>query len=316
MKKFIKILLLLFLVTFSINVYAEDSTIKYNDGSMRKDMENYGVNKKWNINEDNLDNVLRTPYVDSKEKIYDFAHILKDDEIKEMKELINQYIEHTGMDMVFVTVDMPYVRDDENEEYASDFYDYNDFGLNDDNYSGVILIRNAYSENRYFNIYTFGEAQLYFDYDRCENILDDIYYNFSNDMYLDGFKTFVSELTNYYDSGPALDDYYVDENGIIHKDKGKFKPPYFMASLIGGIVSLIIVNGMKSRNKMVMASSNARDYCNESKTNYKVRIDNLINTFTTRHFISSSSSGSSSSHHSSSIGSSGGGHGGGGGRHG
>ncbi len=49
------------------------------------------------------------------------------------------------------------------------------FGLDDEYYSGVLLLRNTYESNPYFNIYTFGEAQLYFTYERLENVLDDIY---------------------------------------------------------------------------------------------------------------------------------------------
>ena len=75
MKKTVKLLIVLLFI-FSFNVYAQETTTqtttteqtttqKYNDGSLRSDMENHGVNKKWNINEKNLPNVMRTPYVDS-----------------------------------------------------------------------------------------------------------------------------------------------------------------------------------------------------------------------------------------------------------
>ena len=145
------------------------------DGSARIELNNYGVNKKWVINENNLDNVLNTPLVDSSKKIYDYAEILTDEEIEELYAKINEFIELTKMDMVILTVDMPYTYDSQNEDFAADFYDYNDFGLNFEHYSGVLLLRNAYSVDPYFNVYTFGEAQLYFDYYRCENMLDDIY---------------------------------------------------------------------------------------------------------------------------------------------
>ena len=43
-----------------------------------------GVNKKWEINEKNIDNVKRTPRVDASEKIYDFAEILTEEEEKKL----------------------------------------------------------------------------------------------------------------------------------------------------------------------------------------------------------------------------------------
>ena len=57
--------------------------------------------------------------------------------------------------MVILTIDEKLL-DSEIEDYAADFYDYNDFGLNFPKYSGIILIINMNSFNRFFNIYTFG----------------------------------------------------------------------------------------------------------------------------------------------------------------
>ena len=325
MKRFIKLFILIsFLFSFNIYTHAQELTSsepittigtlgEYNNGSARSDMENYGVHKKWNINDSNLPNVMRTPYVDSSLKIYDYANILSEEEEQKVKSLISEYIEKTGMDMVFVSINMPYSSDHENEDYAADFYDYNDFGLNDKNYSGVILLRNAYEEDPYFDVYTFGEGQLYYDYDRCESMLDDIYPYFKNKNYLSGLEIFIRDFTDYYNSGKALDNYYLDENGEIHIDKGSFKPPYLVTGGIGAVVSAIVVSIMVKKNKMVKKAKNAADYVDNSKTNFKKKTDNFVSTFTTRTRMSSSSSGGG---HGSSIGSSGGFHGGGGGRHG
>ena len=107
---------------------------------------------------------MQTPYIDSSLKIYDFAGILKEEEITELKTQIDTFKNLTNMEIVILTIDMPYSYDSKNEEVAADFYDYNDFGINTEQYDGVLFLRNNYSSDRYFNIYTFGEAQLYFDY--------------------------------------------------------------------------------------------------------------------------------------------------------
>ena len=321
MRNIIKILITISFL-FSFNIYAQelDSAIlttnnlgEYNNGSIRNDMENYGVHKKWKITEKNISNVMKTPYVDSSLKIYDYANILTIEEETKVKSLIDEYIEKTGMDMVFVSINMPYAIDYENEKYAADFYDYNDFGLSNKDYSGVILLRNAYEKDPYFNVYTFGEGQLYYDYDRCESMLDDIYPYFKSNSYLKGLELFISDFSNYYDSGVALENYYIDEYGQLHKDKGSFKPPYLIGGGLGAIVSIIVVIIMVKKNKMVKKAKNAADYVDNSKTNFKKKTDNFVSTFTTRTRMSSSSSGGG---HGSSLGSSGGFHGGGGGRHG
>ena len=281
------------------------------DGKDRESLDNLGVNKKWNITDKNRNNVLRTPMVDATKKIYDYGEILTEAEEKELFTLVSNFIEHTNMEMVILTVDMPYNNDSENEDYAADFYDYNDFGLNLKNYSGVLLIRNKYESNPYFNVYTFGEAQLYFDYNRCENMLDHIYPYFVSKDYLEGFKIFVNDFTSYYDSGVALSDYYVDDNGFIHQN---YVMPLVPALLVGFISSLITILVMAKKNKMIRKSTEANEYI--GNVNYNTRSDILTGSFTTHHTISHDSGGHGGGGHSSHIGSSGGGHGGGGGRHG
>ena len=51
----------------------------------RNVLENYGVNKKWVIDEYNKFEVLNTLCVDAKQKIYDFSDILTEEEEKELK---------------------------------------------------------------------------------------------------------------------------------------------------------------------------------------------------------------------------------------
>ena len=307
MKKIIK-LLIVFILTINV-VYAATSG-SYNDGSARIEYDDLGVHKKWNINENNKSNVLRTPLVDSSLKVYDYADILSEENENEIKNLIGNFIEHTNMDMVFLTVNMSYYNDKVNEDYAADFYDYNDFGLDFKNYSGVLLLRNAYQSDPYYNVYTFGDAQLYFDYDRCENMLDNIYYDFKNSNYLEGFKIFVKEFTDYYDSGVVNSNNYVDKNGYV---KQKFVIPYGRSIIISAGMTLILMLILIGKNKMVKKAKNAKDYLDRSSINYKTKTDMFINTFTTRSRVSSNTGGYGGF---SSSGSSGGGHGGGGGRHG
>lgn len=304
MKK-IGIFLVLFLTLFIgiINVKADVNTTK-------RTKDNLGVNKNFIINSNNINNVLNTPKVDDSEKIYDFANILDETTKEELYKKIENFIEISNMDMVILTTDLPY-NDSQLEDYAADFYDYNDFGLDFDKYSGVIIIRNINSYNKYFNIYTFGDAQLYFTYERCEDILDTIYDDIHLENYLSGFQTFISECERYYKLGIPYSsrNKYVDDKGIVHT---KYVTPYKEAVIFSFISTIIIMIILVSKNKMVKKAINADEYLDSSSVKYIKKEDKFINTHTTSYTISSNSSGGGGSH----IGSSGGGHGGGGGRHG
>lgn len=314
MKKISLLLILIASFLFTNIVYAENS-MHNSDGYERTEENKYGVNKRWTIDDQNKSNVLATPYVDPSLKIYDYGNILTEDEEKELKELIDNFIKQTNMDMVILTVDEPYSYDERNEEIAADFYDYNDFGINTKQYDGILLYRNIYESDPYYNIYTFGEGQLYFDYDRCESMLDDMWPYFKGGVsYITGMKKFIDESLSYYKSGYD-ERYYLDESGEFHVSKGGFNPPYGWSGISGIVVSILSVLGLAKKNKMVMKSNEANDYVNRSDVKYSVQNDKLVSSITTHHKISSDSGGSHGGGYSHS-GSSGGFHGGGGGRHG
>ena len=305
MKKNLKyIVLLLTLVIGITNVKASTTTFDRTEDDL-------GVNKKWVIDENNIDNVYATLRVDASEKIYDYAEILSDSEESQLYNSIKSYIETSNMDMVILTVDLPY-SDQQIEDYAADFYDYNDFGIDFDLYSGIIIVRNINSFNRYFNIYTFGNAQLYYPYERCEQILDYIYNDIHAENYLAGFNSFISYSSELYNDGiPSnYNNYYVNDMGYLTKG---YTTPWFLAFIISGVVTSIIMIILISKNKMVKKASIAKEYLDSSSVNYTNRSDNFISTHTTSYTVSSSSGGGGGGSHS---GSSGGGHGGGGGRHG
>lgn len=305
--KLIKILTIILIVFTITNVYAKGVEVKD-----RNDLDNYGVNKKWNITDKNKGNVLNTPCVDANEKIYDFSDVLTDEEEKELKKEIDKFIEETKMDMVIVIPEFSYINDNENENYAADFYDYNDFGIEFNKYSGVLLLRNTYEADPYFNIYTFGEAQLYFSYNRLENTLDSIYYDIKNKNYPSGFSRFVEDMKKYYKIGipSEMKSYTVDDMGYLQK---LYRIPWLISLLISGIITGIIMAILISKNKMVIKATKAAEYLDKNSVNITRREQMLIGTHTTSHVIDSGGSGGG---FHSSGGSSGGGHSSGGGRHG
>lgn len=307
MKKFIKKMLLLCIILLcNCNVYAVPNTYD------RDLLENYGVNKKWKITDKNKSNVLNTPKVDAEEKIYDFSDILTEEEEESLLEKINNFREKTNMEIVILTASVPYQVDETNETYATDFYDYNDFGLDLENYDGIIFFRNTYVSDPYYAMYMFGEAQLYYASGRYDQILDSIYYNIRNGYYYDALNYFIDECDNYYDAGipSSMSNAYIDDMGFI---RYKFVPPFFTAFLISCFATLIIMLILIKKNKMVKKATLASEYLNNNSILYSRSDDTFISAHTSSHTSSSGSGGHGGGH--SSRGSSGGGHSGGG-RHG
>lgn len=281
----------------------------------REELKNYGVNKKWNINTNNKDNILKTYAVDSNQKIYDFSNVLTDEEEQKLTERMHNFTEKYKIDIVILTDNYQYTEDSQNTTFATDFYDYNDFGINYEKYDGVMLFRNTYEQNPYFDAYSFGNAQLYFYDTRLSNTLDYIYDDIHSEAYYSGFNKFIDKMEEYYNEG-KLTDYYVDESGFLQKQKtaSYYLKMIGLSMIIALVITGIIIYTLIKKNKMVLKATKATVYMNKEKSKITNVQDNFITSNTTSYVISSDTS--SGGGHSSSGGSSGGGFSSGGGRHG
>ncbi len=298
--------LLIILLSFFLNTGLCNAEIKTFD---RTESNNYGVNKKWTINSSNLPNVLKTPYVDADDKIYDFEDILTSNEENKLKDLIDEFEEETGFEFIILSDDVINYNELINETYATDFYDYNDFGLDDEYYSGVIFFRNN-NENKYYGIWCFGDAQFYFpNEDRLNDVLDSIYGDMIRGNYYEAITYTLEELTYYHSIGiPNSMKYYeLDEYGMLVKT---FNPHFIIVSLISIVITAIYISILIGKNKMVSKASTAYDYLDKSSIVYTRKDDQFLHSRTTSYSISTSSGGGSGG--VSSRGSSGGGHSGGG----
>jgi len=297
-KRYNLILFVICLFSFIFNVNA--STMTYN----RENIDNYGVNKKWKITEKNKQNILRTPLVDAREKIYDFSNILSDEDEKLIYNKIVAFTKKTGMDVVILTNSIPYTEDKVNEDYASDFYDYNDFGIGDDN-SGLLFLIDMDTREIYFT--TTGDAiSVYTDY-RKNAILDKVFRYMSDEDYFEGTRVFINAILSYSSIESSEDtNYTIDNDGMIVKDNS-FIVGVFIFALIGTIVIILI---MAYLNKTVHKANSSRSYLNNST----MRVNKVRDIFLGSHVSkvalpSDTGSGGGSSTHSGSSGIS---HGGGG----
>lgn len=306
----------IFLFLFNINI-VEAKVTTFD----RNSYPNLGVNKDITINSSTRRNILNTALVDPSEKVYDFADILTDQEEEKLREEIYPIIESINIDIVILTINQSYSYDEYNENIATDFYDYNDFGIDFHEYSGILLLRNANQRRPYYDIYTFGEAQLYFNYDRLNYILDRIGDNIGDKRYCSAFSQFVDEVDFYYNIGIPSEykDYYIGPNGDLVK---RFSPPIGIAFVFSALLTYVIIFNLIKRNKMVIKPTKADEYLDVNTIKFTEKNDTFRNSVTTSYTSSSSSSGySGSGNHRSggggshSRGSSGRSHSSGGGRH-
>ena len=308
-----KVLMSLFLfLVFPVMVNAEVKTIT-------RTRDNLHVNKpEIVVTEDNIQNILNTPYVDASEKIYDFANVLTEDEKDDLYTRIMDFVNEYNMDMVIVTIDEEF-NDYQVETFADDFFDYNNFGeyTSGTSYDGILVIRNVNDFNRYYYISNSGMAQLYFSGSRTDQILDNMYDNMHIDNYYAGFIDFINEtrhirslgLPEKYE-GCHVDNYgnLYDENGNkINFARGRYILPLFPAFITAIITSLIIILILIGKNKMVKKAVQASEYINKDSVEILKREDNFLSSHTTHYTVSSSSSGGGSHSGSSGFSHSGGG---------
>lgn len=251
--------------------------------------ENLRVSKDISVNSYIKNAILLTPSVDASVKVYDFANILEN---TDYTSTINTFIKTYNMDMVIVTID-------ENNKYSSreygqDFYDYNDFGKDFKNHSGILLLidldRRVNNGQRNVEIVTTGEAIIMFDDNRIDNILDIMIYNLKEENYIDAVHDFLNKTSYYASQGVpnSNKNIYIDDEGNF---KQKFIIPYEMAFLFAGITTLIISLVTISKNKMIKQETKAREYL--TNTNFTKREDKFINSHTTRRIIRTDNGGSS-----------------------
>lgn len=245
-------------------------------------------------------NVLLTPSVNANEKIYDFAELLTEEEEKQLYDKVKEFIANTNLDLAIVTINSNVK--DSTQEYADDFYDYNDFSID-----GLAFVIDM--QNRIFYISTAGKAMLYYDDYRIEYILSALDQEMYNHEYFNACNTLISQLTEYYDSGFSDNaDKYVIVGTQIYR-----KTPYLLLSIIAVVSATIGTLILALRNKKVKLASNSNDYFDNKAFEITKDTKELISSNTSRIYIPPTDSGGGGSSgggfHSGSSGAS---HGGGG----
>lgn len=292
----LKILLLLILTLTVTTVSASTNTYTRTE-------DDYRVPDRIKITNKNKNDILKTPSVDASEKIYDFADLLTDTEEETLFELATDYIEKANIDMVIVTINNNNKKSE--VEYADDFLDYNDFGLNQSRDAVLFLID---MDNRQIYISTMGQAIKIYSDARIDKVIDAGYTQLKAAQYFDCLSNMISQAKIYAENGaPKGSDVYIDENGQAH-----YRIPFLPIILGSAVLSLIITLILYYKSKSVIKAENTASYYLDKKNSHLNMNSKFKRTYTSK-VPRSTSSGSSGGGHSS-FHSSGGGisHGGGG----
>lgn len=301
MKWFIKLNLIVLFFTF-INVSASTNVYERNENELR-------IDESIEVTDDNIWNILNTPSVNEKEKVYDFANLFSDNHEIEIYNSIMKYIELSNYDLAVVTINENNKYDE--VEYADDFYDYNYFGF-DNSFSGLLILIDM--DNRVIYLSTTGYAIKMYDDDRIDYIIDAGYDYLTSGDYANSILSMIEEMSKYYEEGfPKSNENLIIDGTEVYYDNTKTIADYLLPS--GGIslvITLIVSIIMYNKTRLKIKSINTVSYLT-SERNLQIT-PRFIRSSISRILRSSDSGGSSrsgggSSFHSSSSGRS---HGGGG----
>lgn len=293
MKKFLFLIISICLVISSIPVYAQD-IITYE----RNEANRYGIDESIDLNSNTINHALRVPYVDNSIYIYDFAGLLQDYQVEVLHNKLKELNDEYGV--IIVTTDN--VNNLSTRDYADDFYDYNNFKKD-----GILLLIDM--ENREVYISTTYYGQILVDNSRVDDILDEITPKLSSSNYYDACSSFIEMVEEYIKDGPS----YAMKNCEIINSYGDYSCPKMLpvfGIILGCLIFSIIITFIITRKyKKIVLAKNANYYLKNGEIVLGNKMDNFINTHTSRVYInrSSSSSGGGSSHRSSSGRSHGGG---------
>lgn len=291
MKKIFVLFISLFLLV--LPVYASTNTYSRTTTDLK-------VPKKIKYKSSMEHNVLLTPSVNANEKIYDFAELLTEEEEKQLYDKVKEFIANTNLDLAIVTINTNVK--DSTQDYADDFYDYNDFSID-----GLAFVIDM--QNRIFYISTAGKAMLYYDDYRIEYILSALDQEMYNHEYFNACNTLISQLTEYYNNGFSDNaDKYVVIGTQIYR-----KTPYLLLSIIAVVSATIGTLILALRNKKIKLATNSNDYFDNKSFEITKDTKEFISSNTSRVYIPPADSGGGGSSgggfHSGSSGAS---HGGGG----
>lgn len=286
MRKYLYLILLLCISFITTPVWAQEITVYE-----RNEANRYGIDESIDLNNTTIFHAEQIPYIDSQVYIYDFASLLTDDEVALIHNKLKNINDKYGI-VIVTTNDVGILT---TQQYADDFYDYNNFKKD-----GVLLLIDM--QNREVYISTTYYGQILFDNNRVEDMLDEVAPQLTNRNYYDACNKFIDMITTYIEDGPS----YEMKNCEITSEYGDYTCPKMLPIpiiIIGSFVFSILVTFIITRKyRKIKLAKNANHYLKNGEITLGDNVDQFLTTYTSKRYISSSSSGSGggSSHRSSS----------------
>lgn len=180
--------------------------------------------------------------------VIDEAGLLKDNEIKNLSDSIEELTNKYDIDIVLLTVDS--LNGKTSTAFADDFYDYN--GYNKD---GILFLISM--EERDWAISTKGYGiEVFTDYGQ-EFIFDSMKDDLADNEFYSAFTTFVKQCGKFIkqaDSGEPYDVY----NKV--KTSAFYLKTIIISIIIGLIIAIIVTLILKGQLKSVRSQHNANSY--------------------------------------------------------
>jgi len=204
--KNIKWILLLILLCAPTIVFASTNTFTRTE-------EKPLVPKDVVVTSENIGRILKTPAVSAAEKIYDFADLYSDQEERDLYKAIDDYIDKTGIDLVIVTTNS--LNGYDMEEYASYFYDYNDFKV-----EGVLFLLCADPSVSDYMLVSGDQTGIarttYSDIITRQTIrTEHIWNHFQRGDYYEGTDNYIKIINGFYDNSHNDGELVIREDGSV-----------------------------------------------------------------------------------------------------
>lgn len=243
-------------------------------------------------------------YKSSKSYVVDIAELLSESEKTELETQLNMISTHQNFDVVVVTTNT--LEGKTAEEYADDFYDYNNYGQGENKDGCLLLVsiedRDWHISTKGFGITALTDAGITY---LSNQFLSDL----SEGNYFNAFTIFGDKVDEFLTKAKTGSPY--DINNIPQEPRHFSVKTVGIGLVFGVIVAFAVVGYYTSKLKSVRSKRESDEYLVQGSFVVTGAFDNFIRSDVVRTAKPEKSSSGGSSTHTSSSGSS---HGGGGGK--
>lgn len=257
MKRLFKITFVLLISLILLNTYASTRTYTRTN-------ENPLVPSWVTVNDENRNAIMSTPAVNEKERIYDYAELLTEEEEEKLLKKINEYVKNTNYDLIFITAKD--LGNKETTNYMYDFYDYNNFKKN-----GTLFLVNPTENGIGTYMITSGqEAADLYTQDRIQKTLKHLYPAFKSGDTYKGAEVYVKICAGFYNVNND-NSARIDASGNVVKTI-----PWIELIIIAFATTFIIMFILIKKNKNAVVTPEKISYLNTSSMNINRDSDTLI----------------------------------------